>query len=81
MAAAGDDWRASYDADELIALSPRIPRLVDLCAQFSQPTYSENGAGKILIDKAPDGAKSPNDADAVMIVFAPGERKPRSFFD
>jgi phage terminase large subunit len=81
MAKAGEDWRKEYNADDLISISPRIPRLTDLCAQFSQPTYSLNGAGKVLIDKAPDGTRSPNDADAVMILYAPGERKPRSFFD
>ncbi len=81
MAQAGEDWRPAYDADSLISISRRIPRLAELCLQFSQPTYTPNGAGKIVIDKAPDGSKSPNDADAVMILYAPGERKPRSFFD
>lgn len=70
-----------YDPADLISLSSRMPRVGELCAQLSQPTYSLNGAGQIVIDKQPEGAKSPNDADAVMILFAPGERKPRSFFD
>lgn len=70
-----------YDASELISISSQLPRLAEVCQQFSQPTYSKDGAGRILIDKQPDGAKSPNDADAVMICYAPGERKPRSFFD
>jgi phage terminase large subunit len=30
--------------------------------------------GKILIDKAPDGTRSPNLADAVMIAFQPSSR-------
>lgn len=42
--------------------------------ELSQPTYSINSAGKILIDKAPDGAKSPNLADAVMIRFSAMKR-------
>jgi phage terminase large subunit len=70
-----------YDPDSLISLSSRMPRLRDVCTQLSQPTYYINGAGKMLIDKTPDGSKSPNDGDAVMILYAPGERKPRSFFD
>lgn len=81
LAKAGEDWRAAYDEDELICISSRIPRLAELTQQFSQPTYSLNGAGQIIIDKAPEGAKSPNDADAAMILYAPAERKPRSFFD
>ena len=53
--------------DELISLSSSMPLLHKLCVELSQPTYSLNGVGKILIDKAPDGSKSPNLADAVMI--------------
>jgi len=69
------------DPDSLISISSSIPQLAKLCSELSQPTYSENGAGKLLIDKAPDGAKSPNLADAVMIVFAPSEPAKRGFFD
>ena len=69
------------DPDSLISISSKIPQLTKLCMELSQPTYSENGAGKLLIDKAPDGAKSPNLADAVMIVYAPDEPAKRGFFD
>lgn len=61
-----------YDPDQLISLSSRIPCLAALCIELSQPTYTTNGAGKVLINKQPDGSKSPNLADAVMIVSAPG---------
>jgi hypothetical protein len=44
--------------------------------ELSRPTYSLNGAGKIIIDKAPDGMKSPNLYDAVMIRFAGAKRMP-----
>lgn len=69
------------DPDALISISSKIPQLTKLCLELSQPTYSENGAGKLLIDKAPAGAKSPNLADAVMIVYAPSEPTKRGFFD
>jgi len=39
--------------------------------ELSQPTYSINAAGKVVIDKTPPGTRSPNLADAVMIVFSP----------
>lgn len=68
------------DPDSLISISSRIPALAKLTSELSQPTYSENGAGKLLIDKAPEGSKSPNLADSVMIVFSP-ESKKRGFFD
>ena len=43
--------------------------------ELSQPTYSINSAGKIIIDKTPDGTKSPNLADAVMMRFAPMKKQ------
>lgn len=69
------------DPDALISISSRLPKLQQLTTELSQPTYSEDGSGKLLINKQPDGAKSPNLADSVMIVFAPAESKPRGFFD
>lgn len=69
------------DPDELISISGRIPLLQQLIMELSQPTYSKNGAGKMLINKQPEGAKSPNMADAVMILNAPVEDVPRGFFD
>jgi hypothetical protein len=60
-----------FDADELISIAPDLEELPQLLQELSQPTYSINGAGKIVIDKAPAGFKSPNLADAVCMVFAP----------
>lgn len=65
--------------DELISIDPNLPELITLTMELSQPTYSINTVGKILIDKQPDGTRSPNLADAVMIAFQPGKRR-RSFF-
>ncbi|EMF3851666.1 TerL protein, partial [Salmonella enterica] len=44
-----------------------------LVTELSQPTWSKNTVGKILVDKQPDGTKSPNLADSVMIAYAPME--------
>lgn len=60
----------SYDPDEIISLSPKMPNIQRLITELSQPTYSINGAGKILIDKKPDGVKSPNMGDSVMILMS-----------
>src|SRR5690606_11675113 len=62
---------AKYDPDDLIAISSEAPAHRQLVAELSQTTYTRNGAGKILVDKAPDGMRSPNLADSVMIAFAP----------
>jgi hypothetical protein len=61
----------SCDPDEIISISSRMPLHQKLVTELSQPTYAVNATGKIIVDKAPDGAKSPNLADAVMIRFAP----------
>lgn len=65
------------DFDDIVSLSSELPMRNKLVMELSQPTYSIKG-GKVLVDKAPDGTKSPNLADSVMIVFF-SERK-RSFF-
>lgn len=44
--------------------------LVRLTSELSQPTYQKNLAGKIVVDKQPDGTRSPNLADAVMMRFS-----------
>ncbi|RZG77062.1 terminase [Acinetobacter sp. WCHAc060033] len=62
-----------FDPDSIISLSSEdIPKaeLEALTTELSQPTYTKNGAGKILINKQPDGASSPNRADSVMICFS-----------
>lgn len=58
------------DDSDLISINPDLPLLNQLVMELSQPTYSINGVGKILIDKQPDGTKSPNLADSVMIAYA-----------
>lgn len=64
------DGKAPDNPDELISISPKLKMLNQLTMELSQPTYSINGSGKILVDKAPEGTRSPNLADAVMIVYS-----------
>jgi phage terminase large subunit len=44
-----------------------------LDAQLCQPTWSKNLRGKVQVDKAPEGTKSPDRADAVMLAFVPAQ--------
>ncbi|WHS97802.1 MAG: hypothetical protein LZT29_00679 [Pantoea stewartii] len=71
-------WRAveekmPFSPDEIISISGSMPLKNKLIVELSQPTYSVNGVGKIVVDKKPDGTKSPNLADSAMIAFAPIE--------
>ncbi|CNK58732.1 Phage terminase large subunit [Yersinia pseudotuberculosis] len=68
-----------FDPDEIISIDENLPEKEKLIAELSQPTYTINGAGKIIVDKAPSGTRSPNHADTVMICFAP-EKIRRSTF-
>ncbi len=62
---------ADVSHDDVISIPSALSHRSRLCSELSQPTYSVNGVGKIVIDKTPDGTRSPNLADAVMIRFAP----------
>jgi phage terminase large subunit len=66
-----------HDPDAIISLSSELPELTALVTELSQPTYSLNATGKVLVDKVPDGAMSPNLADAVMIAYGV---RPGSYF-
>lgn len=67
-----------YDHDAIISLDSVAlkPVLAKLCAELSQPTYSLNLTGKIVIDKKPDGTRSPNLADALMMLAGGPIRRP-----
>ena len=63
-----------YDPDSLISIASGFPERARLVSELSQPVYKQNLAGKMLIDKLPDGALSPNLADSLVIAF--GGRAP-----
>jgi hypothetical protein len=58
--------------DEIISISSGTKLYLKLVSELSQPTYAINNVGKIVIDKAPDGAVSPNLGDSTMIQFSKG---------
>lgn len=66
-------WRVEgvpCDPDSIISLNPKMPLLLKLCSELSQPTFSIDQTGKIIVDKTPPGMKSPNLYDAVAIRYA-----------
>lgn len=60
-----------FNPEDIISISSQITEYNKLIVELSQPTYSQTNNGKIIVDKMPDGARSPNLADSVMIAFAP----------
>jgi hypothetical protein len=64
----------TVNPDDIISINSNLKDLNKLILEVSQPTYSQNMVGKIVIDKTPEGGRSPNLADAVCIAFAPAKR-------
>lgn len=67
-------WQAvvlgrTVDPDGIISLPADLGELQELLVELSTPTFRTNQAGKLLIDKTPDGAASPDRADALAIAF------------
>lgn len=68
-----------YDSGELISLPSELPHLHELTMELSQAVRTYSKKGKVMVDKTPDGARSPNIADAVVMCYYP-VRKSVGFF-
>jgi len=67
-----------YDPSMIISLCRlSIPSNVlnKLVAELSQPTWGPDNVGKMVVNKKPDGTKSPNLADAVMMLMGTARRR------
>lgn len=74
-----DTYRAvvlkeEFNPDTIISISSKLPEYHKLVAELSQPTYAQNDVGKIIINKNPEGSKSPNLADTAMMLFSKEEK-------
>lgn len=67
---------ADFDPDQIISLSSTMATLGKLRMELAQPTYVKNSIGKIVVDKTPDGVKSPNLGDSVMIRYGVAQKAP-----
>lgn len=63
----------TWNAEDLISISSEIPRamLDQLLEELAQPTSGYSGRLRLLVNKAPEGTKSPNLGDAAMMAFWP----------
>lgn len=60
-----------YPADQLISLDSRMVLLHQLMKELAQPTRGESGDLKTIVNKKPNGMKSPNLADAGIQMYFP----------
>lgn len=63
--------KADYEIDDLIILPSDLPMLAKLRKELAQVVYGYSGEMKIIINKAPEGMKSPNLADGVVESYFP----------
>jgi phage terminase large subunit len=60
-----------YKPEDLISLSSELPLLRKIEKELLQPTSSLTSNMRLVVDKTPEGARSPNLGDAVMMCFHP----------
>jgi len=63
------EGKEAYPHDELISLDSTMPKLHKLVNELSQPTRKYDGVGRLMVEKKPDGTKSPNLADSVVMAY------------
>jgi hypothetical protein len=74
-------WRAinepgfTWVAEDLISIPSTLPLLRQIEKELSQPTAKKGARMRLLIDKTPDGTKSPNLGDAIVMAFWPIHEK------
>ncbi|MCK5018041.1 MAG: hypothetical protein KAS32_13375 [Candidatus Peribacteraceae bacterium] len=64
-----------FDSSELISISSRVEHLHRLVQELSQATYTTDGKGRIVINKKPSGASSPDLADGTVMCYWPVQMK------
>jgi phage terminase large subunit len=60
-----------FPHDELISIPSDLPLLRTLQKELSQPTMSRGTRMRLVIDKQPEGTRSPNLADAIVMAYWP----------
>ena len=62
----------THKPEDLISLSSDIPKIRQIEQELGQATASRSlRTMKLVVDKAPDGTRSPNLADAIVMAFWP----------
>jgi len=69
-------WRAVihgdvYPADDLVSFDSDMPMLMQLLKELAQPTEGKSSGLRMIIEKKPNGTRSPNLADACIMAYFP----------
>lgn len=60
-----------YDADTLFSIDSKMRLFHTVLKELSQPIADKDPNGKLIVDKTPEGTKSPNIGDSVMMLYFP----------
>jgi len=66
-----------HSVDELISIESGIDNFDQICKELSQPTFTHDGKGRIMIIKKPKGTKSPNLFDSINANYFPAIKQTR----
>lgn len=69
--AAKEGRKESYDPGSLISLDSRLQLLRKIEKELCQATASKSTRLKLVVDKTPEGTRSPNIADAIVMCYHP----------
>ena len=69
----------SYDADMLISIPRGLNNLSQIEMELTQPQHKTSATGKTMVDKQPDGSRSPNLADSIVMAYYPIHKAPVSY--
>jgi hypothetical protein len=63
--------KVDHHPDTLLSIPSTLPLLQKIKKELCQPVMTKGARLKLVVDKAPEGTKSPNLGDCVMMVFWP----------
>jgi phage terminase large subunit len=63
--------KVEHDPDDLFSIDSRLPLLHKLTKELCQATASRGSKLKLLVDKSPEGTRSPNIADSIVMAYLP----------
>jgi len=66
--------KISADPDDIFSIDSRLPLLHKVIKELCQATASTGSRLKLVVDKSPDGTRSPNLADAIVMAYWPMPR-------
>lgn len=61
----------TYDEADLISLPSDLPRLREIEQELAQPTMGRATDLRLIVNKKPEGTRSPNLGDAIMMAYHP----------